>query len=188
MSIPYYGEPGSINSQYPKSYNLHYPKVIPTQSEHISTVLKLPSHHYNFPYCLSIIFFSSHPRTAWKNQSYRHCFGCWSPKFEFEKRLRTDTISSYFQVSSQRSTRIVRSRVVFSSLRVLFHVLIFQLVFLGLLRDPILSTVTWITNNRLCLIVMNRVQNEATILSCNAADGSCKEVNRFTYTYHSYKL
>ncbi len=28
MSIPYYGEPGTMDSQYPKMYNLRYPKVI----------------------------------------------------------------------------------------------------------------------------------------------------------------
>lgn len=27
MSIPYYGEPGNLDSQYPRAMNLRYPKV-----------------------------------------------------------------------------------------------------------------------------------------------------------------
>lgn len=53
---------------------------------------------------------------------------------------------------------------------------IYMYVFLNDNRDPVLGAVTWITNDELCVVLLNRVQNKAVILSCNVNAGNCKIV------------
>jgi len=47
--------------------------------------------------------------------------------------------------------------------------------------EPILSAVTWATENNVVPVWMNRVQNTAKIVSCNARTAVCLEVSFFCW-------
>ncbi|XKL65660.1 hypothetical protein PGB90_009080 [Kerria lacca] len=100
MSITYYGEPGIIDSQYPKTYNLRYPKP-----GRINPTVKL-----------SVV------------------------------DLKKNAVQSIEISFSQSFT------------------------------ETILNDVTWISNEYICVVAMNRIQNEALILKCNINNGLCEEI------------
>ncbi|KAJ9586412.1 hypothetical protein L9F63_019941, partial [Diploptera punctata] len=51
-----------------------------------------------------------------------------------------------------------------------------SLVTSGDLNEPIMSAVTWSTDESVVAIWMNRIQNEARIVSCEARSGTCTEI------------
>lgn len=55
-------------------------------------------------------------------------------------------------------------------------------------RDYILTSVTWISNDEIGLIIMNRVQNQANILSCNLSNMPCKDVRLFIFKSNNQSM
>lgn len=100
MSIPYYGNPANLDTQYPKIFNVRYPKP------------------------------------GRKNPSV--------------------TLS----VVNLKGKKKVSKEITFSQI----------------FSDYILTSVTWISNDEIGLIIMNRVQNQANILSCNLSNMPCKDI------------
>jgi hypothetical protein len=47
--------------------------------------------------------------------------------------------------------------------------------------EPILSAVTWATESNVAAVWMNRVQNIAKVVSCNARTVLCVEVSFFSW-------
>ncbi|XP_065200255.1 venom dipeptidyl peptidase 4 isoform X2 [Planococcus citri] len=101
MTIPFYGEPGAIDSQYPGVLNLRYPKP-----------------------------------------------GRQNPTFSLNVAKLTETNG---KLEAPKTLPLLPSS-----------------------RDPILNTVAWISDNEVSACVMNRVQNQASIFSCDADSSKCE--------------